>query len=122
MSSVRSYKDLRVWQGAMSLVETVYRLSAKFPPEESFGLKMQIRRAVVSIPSNIAEGHARSSTKEYLNHLSMSRASLAEVETQLEIAIRLRYLTAEEAHAALSDIQSLGKQLYALRNSLEVRK
>jgi len=113
---------LRVWQGAMSLVETVYRLSAKFPPEESFGLKMQIRRAVVSIPSNIAEGHARSSTKEYLNHLSMSRASLAEVETQLEIAIRLRYLTAEEAHAALSDIQSLGKQLYALRNSLEVRK
>ena len=119
--TVRNYKELRVWQGAMDLVHGVYRVSAGFPPEEMYGLRSQIRRAV-SIPSNIAEGHTRSSTKEYLNHLSMAQASLAEVETQLEIAIRLEYLSAESASPLFSEIHKLGKQLYALRNALEERK
>jgi len=104
------------------LVYGVYRVSAGFPPEEMYGLRSQIRRASVSIPSNIAEGHTRSSTKEYLNHLSMAQASLAEVETQLEIAIRLEYLSAERASALFSEIHKLGKQPYALRNALESRK
>ena len=106
----------------MELVENVYRLSRSLPSEENFGLKPQLRRAAVSIPSNIAEGHTRASTKEYLNHLSMAQASLAEVETQLEIAVRLRYLAAEDLVPTASEIQALGKQLHALRNSLKARE
>lgn len=119
---VRSYKELRVWQGAMDLVEEVYRLTATFPREESYGLTSQLRRAAVSIPSNVAEGQSRASTKEFLNHLSMAQASLAEVETQLEISVRLNYLAVEQVAAAVSSIQKLGKQLHALRNALEARK
>jgi four helix bundle protein len=106
----------------MELVESVYRLSMAFPPEETYGLKSQIRRAAVSIPSNIAEGQSRASTKEFLNHLSIAQASLAEVETQLEISVRLKYLPAEQVIAAVSEIQKLGKQIHALRNALESRK
>ncbi|MGA2595171.1 MAG: four helix bundle protein [Bryobacteraceae bacterium] len=106
----------------MGLVESVYRLSLALPAEENYGLKSQMRRAAVSIASNIAEGHTRASTREYLNHLSIAQASLAEVETQLEIAVRLRYLPPEQVHSTVSDIQTLGKQLHALRNSLEARK
>jgi four helix bundle protein len=120
--TVRNYKELRVWQGAMELVESVYRLSAAFPPEENYGLKSQIRRAAVSIPSNIAEGQSRASTKEFLNHLSIAQASLAEVETQLEISVRLRYLAVEQVATASQAIQKLGKQIHALRTALEARK
>jgi len=122
VSEIKSFKELRVWQGAMGLVESVYRLSLAFPPEENYGLKSQIRRAAVSIPSNIAEGHTRASTREYLNHLSIAQASLAEVETQLEIAVRLRYLPGEQVNPAAADIQTLGRQLHALRKALETRK
>jgi four helix bundle protein len=106
----------------MDLVECVYRLSAALPPEENYGLKSQIRRAAVSIPSNIAEGQARASTKEFLNHLSIAQASLAEVETQLEISVRLKYLAVGQVAEAAQAIQKLGKQLHALRNALEARK
>ena len=119
---VRSFRELRVWQGAMDLVESVYRVSTAFPPDESYGLKSQMRRAAVSIPSNIAEGQSRASTKEFLNHLSMAQASLAEVETQLEISVRLKYLSADRLAAVAAAIQKLGKQLHALRNALETRK
>src|SRR6266478_3994026 len=91
MSKVSHFRGLRVWQGAMDLVEAVYRLSEAFPKTEIYGLTAQVRRAAVSVPSNIAEGHTRASTKEYLNHLSIAQASLAEIETQLEIAQRLNY-------------------------------
>jgi len=106
----------------MSLVESVYHLTACFPLEESYGLKSQLRRAAVSIPSNIAEGQSRASTKEFLNHLSMAQASLAEVETQLEISVRLKYLAPEQVTASAAAIQKLGKQLHALRKALEARK
>jgi four helix bundle protein len=106
----------------MDLVESVYRLSAAFPRDESYGLTSQIRRAAVSIPSNIAEGQSRASTKEFLNHLSMAQASLAEVETQLEIAVRLKYLAADQVADASQAIQKLGKQLHALRKALAARK
>ena len=104
------------------MVESVYRVSTAFPPDESYGLKSQMRRAAVSIPSNIAEGQSRASTKEFLNHLSMAQASLAEVETQLEISVRLKYLSADRLAAVAAAIQKLGKQLHALRNALETRK
>jgi four helix bundle protein len=81
----------------------------------------QLRRAVVSVPSNIAEGHTREHIKEYLHHLSMAQASLAEVETQLEIGVRLKYIPPRQVSRLLEDIGSLGKQLYALRNALTRR-
>ena len=115
---ITSFRDLRVWQLAMDLVELVYRLTRSFPRNEIYGLASQIQRAAVSVPSNIAEGHTREHTKEYLHHLSMSQASLAELETQLEIAIRLRYVSLQETRSIAEHAESLGKQLYALRNAL----
>ncbi len=102
----------------MDLVETVYRDSADFPKTEIYGLTSQLRRAAVSVPSNIAEGHTRASTKEYLNHLSMAQASLAEVSTQLEIARRLGYLTEMQLAPRLDELGLLGRKLYSLRNAL----
>lgn len=118
MTTIKSFRDLRVWQAGMDLVEQVYRLTQTFPAHEMYGLTSQMRRAAVSIPSNIAEGHTREHSKEYLHHLSMAQASLAELETQLEIAARLTYLSIEQLTQALGQVTSLGKQLYALRNAL----
>lgn len=116
---MKSFRDLRVWQKAIDLVEMIYILTKTFPREETYGLSSQIRRAVVSIPSNLAEGHTREHIKEYLHHISIAQASLAEVETQLEIATRLKYLLPGNLRDLLIDTTSLGKQLYALRNALE---
>ncbi|CAD0305494.1 Four helix bundle protein [Xanthomonas campestris pv. nigromaculans] len=80
-----------VWRDAMSLVEAIYRLSHDFPDSERFGLTAQMRRAAISVPSNIAEGAARRSTADYLRYLSIARGSLAELDTQLQIAIRLQF-------------------------------
>jgi four helix bundle protein len=96
----KSYRDLEVWRLGLDLVETVYRCTAEFPKSETFGLSAQMRRAAVSIPSNIAEGQARSSSKELLPFLSFSLGSLAELETQLELANRLGYMQAEVALGA----------------------
>jgi four helix bundle protein len=115
---MKSFRELRVWQQSMNLVENIYRLTHEFPRQETYGLTSQVRRAVVSVPSNIAEGHTREHIKEYLHHLSMAQASLAEVETQLEIAARLKYLRFNQLAELLREISSLGKQLYALRNAL----
>jgi len=115
---MKSFRDLRVWVAAMDLVEEVYRLTRAFPKAETYALASQIQRAAVSIPSNIAEGHTREHLKEYLHHLSMAQASLAELETQLEIAYRLGYISSDQLRQVLERTSSLGKQLYALRNSL----
>jgi four helix bundle protein len=122
MARISHFRELRVWQGGMDLVEAVYRASERFPRTEIYGLTSQVRRAVVSIPSNIAEGHTRESTKEYLNHLSMAEASLAEVGTQLEIAKRLQYLDDRQALPLFEQATVLGRQLYALRDALNKRK
>ena len=119
---MKNFRELRVWQAAMSLVEKVYTLTHGFPKHETYGLTSQIRRAAVSIPSNIAEGHTREHLKEYLHHLSMAQASLTELETQLEIAVRLRYLLPQVLEPIQSDINSLGKQMYALRNALVAQR
>lgn len=116
--AINSFRDLRVWQAGMDLVEQVYRLTQAFPRQEVYGLTSQVQRAAVSIPSNIAEGHTREHSKEYLHHVSIAQASLSELETQLEIATRLKYFTTEEFRQVLEQIGSLGKQLYALRNAL----
>ena len=106
----------------MELVESVYRMSAAFTGEENYALKSQIRRAVVSIPSNIAEGQSRASAKEFLNRLSIAQASSAEVETQIEISVRLKYLSAERVTTTVPAIRKLGKQIHALRAALGTRK
>src|SRR5271154_6205002 len=114
----KSYRDLEVWRLGLDLVEIIYRSTAEFPKSEIFGLAAQMRRAAVSIPSNIAEGQARTSSKEFLHFLSYALGSLAELETQIELAGRFRYLEAEEvlAHTAL-----LGKMLHGLQRSIRER-
>ena len=89
---VRNYQELIVWQKAMDLVELVYAESKSFPREEVYGLTSQLRKAAVSIPSNIAEGQGRRTTADFVRHLSISYGSLRELETQTLIAVRLRYL------------------------------
>ena len=115
---IRSFRDLRVWQGAMDLIDHTYRLTRAFPSEEAYCLVPQMRRAAISVASNIAEGHTREHTKEYLHHLSMAQASLAELETQIEVAGRQGYLSGDRLAKPLDEAQALGRQLYALRNSL----
>ena len=114
----RGFRDLRVWKDGMDLVEQVYRLTRDFPKQELYGLTNQLRRAAVSVPSNIAEGQARTHVKEYLQFLSTAKGSLAEVQTQLEIAARLEYLTPKQLEEVLQKADALSKQIYALRNAL----
>ena len=113
----RPHERLDVWCDAMALVESVYRITALFPDTERLGLTMQLRRAAVSVPSNIAEGAARRSRAEYLRFLSMSRGSLAEISTQLDIARRLGYVKQEPTVADLLD--RTFARLNALIRSLE---
>jgi four helix bundle protein len=89
---MRKHQELRVWQQAMDLVEQIYQISAAFPDGEKYGLTSQIRRSAVSVPSNIAEGAARGSSKEYIRFLYIARGSLSELETQLLIGQRLSYV------------------------------
>jgi four helix bundle protein len=116
--SIKSFRDLRVWQAAIDLVEQVYTLTQMFPKQEMYGLASQMQRAAVSIPSNIAEGHTRAYSKEYLHHLSIARASLAELQTQLEITRRLQYCSPEKLSCLVEQADSLGRQLSTLRNVL----
>ena len=113
--SIKSYADLRVWQCGMTLAEHVYRASARFPRSELFGLRSQIQRCAVSIPSNIAEGHGRASTREFLRFLSVALGSTAELETQLELASRLGYLDKFELVALHGQAAEIGKMLHGLR-------
>jgi len=115
---IKSFRDLRVWEMGMSLVEQIYRSTRTFPKHELYGLAAQLQRAVVSIPSNIAEGHTRWHLKEYLHHLSIAQASIAEVETQIEIARRLHYLTREDSERLLIHTASSSRQLFTLRRAL----
>jgi four helix bundle protein len=118
---ISSFRDLRVWRLGMDLVEEVYRLTRSFPRFEVYGLAGQMQRAAVSVPSNVAEGHSRQHTREYLHHVSMAQASLAELETQVEIAARLDYLTDEQRRRVLDAISGLGRQLHSLRAALNQR-
>jgi four helix bundle protein len=108
------YRDLVVWQKAMDLVDAVYDLTRRLPKEELFALSDQMRRAAVSVPSNIAEGHGRQTDKEFRQFLSIAKGSVFEIETQIMICIRQRYLTEDQAAAALSLCGEVGKILTRL--------
>ena len=112
---MRGFRDLRVWQGGMELVESVYRVTQSFPKQEIYGLTSQLRRAAVSIPANIAEGQSREHIKEYLNFLSIAQGSVAELETELEIAGRLGYIAPD----ALGSL--MARPIRALRAALANR-
>ncbi|MBU1413452.1 four helix bundle protein [Myxococcota bacterium] len=118
MGKTQSFRDLLVWQEAMKLAEMVYQSTRAFPKEELFAMTSQIRRAAVSIPSNIAEGNGRNSRKDYLYFLSIASGSLAELQTQVELAHRINYLS----QAALEDLvqqgNTVGRMLTALKRSL----
>jgi four helix bundle protein len=116
--AVKNYSDLLAWQRAIDLVVIVYQLSAAFPREELYGLTSQVRRAAVSVPSNIAEGQGRWSTNEFVQFLGIAHGSLREVETQLTIAVRLGYLTADQAERAFPLAAETGRLINGLRNSL----
>ena len=110
MGIVRSYKDLNVWQRAVDFSVAIYRETALFPKSEIYGPTHQLRRASVSVPSNIAEGHAHS-RKDYGRFLTIALGSFAEVETQLEIARRINYLSQEKYDLLIDDLTIIGKQL-----------
>jgi four helix bundle protein len=113
-----SFKDLRLWHQAMGFVVDVYRSTAKFPKHELYGLSQQLRRAAVSVPSNIAEGKGHRSDREFGRFLFHARGSLLEVQTQLMIAQELHYLTADEAKNLLASSDTIGRSLNSLINSL----
>ena len=115
----RGYKDLLVWQKGMLLVKGVYRLTLSFPSVEKFGLTSQMRRAAVSIPSNIAEGQARRSTGEFIQFVSHAEGSVAELDTQLLIAVDLSYCSSSEAQALFDLLLELRKMLNSLRRKLQ---
>jgi len=115
------YKDLIAWQKAMKLVTRVYALTDAFPRRELFGLTSQLRRAAVSIPSNIAEGQARFSHKEFVHFLRNARGSLAEVETQVLIARDLHYITAQDADQLAGDVNEISRILMALTSAIQAK-
>ena len=112
---IKSYRDLEVWSLGMEVATRVYRLTGRFPAEERFGLTNQLRRASVSIPSNIAEGHARQHRKEFVQFLHVSLGSLAEIETQLELAVRFGYGRDENLDRT---VKLLGRKLGAFIQSV----
>ena len=111
---ITSYKDLFVWQRGMDLVEVVYEITKKLPASEQWGLTSQMRRAAVSVPSNIAEGYGRQATGEYRHHLSIARASLLELETHVLLCQRLGYFTDADSKPILSEVDDISKMLASL--------
>jgi four helix bundle protein len=103
----------------MEVVVASYTVADRFPRHELYGLGQQLRRSAVSIPSNIAEGHNRHATKAYLNHVNIALGSQAELETQVELAIRLRYVTNADVSALLDDLTRVGQMLHGLQRKLE---
>jgi len=118
-SSIESYRDLQVWQRGVDLTERIYQATQPFPPDERFGLVAQLRRAAVSIPSNIAEGWGRMSTAEFIRFLSIAHGSLTEVETQVIVSRRLGFIDESVKRRVLDETTVERKMLRALIRSLE---
>jgi four helix bundle protein len=116
--AVQSYRDLIAWQKAMDLVVAVYEASRAFPREEAYGLTSQLRRAAVSVPSNIAEGQGRRSTKEFGRFLGIAYGSLQEVETQVILSVRLGYLESAQEERVLAQCAEVGRLINGLMRSL----
>ncbi len=115
---INSYRELTVWQVSMDAVDDIYALTKAFPGNELYGLASQLNRAVVSIPSNIAEGWGRMNTKDYIRHLLIAKGSLFEVETQLEIAVRQGFITRQTIKPVWSRLQQCSKMLVKLISGL----
>src|SRR5436305_5100396 len=120
-TNTRSYKDLVVWQKGIVLAKVVYRLTQNFPAEEKFGIIAQMRRAAVSVPSNIAEGQARHTTGEFIQFISHAEGSVAELDTQLILSIELKLCREVGAKAAFEMIAELRGMLNVLRRKLAAR-
>jgi four helix bundle protein len=122
MSQVRSYHDLIVWKKSVELAVDLYAATRTFPTSERFGLTGQIQRSGVSIPSNIAEGHAKDGPGHFLNHLSHARGSLAELDTQLIIANRIGFLSAASYRALAPRTDEISRMLYALTDAVAAKR
>ena len=118
VDKIKTHKDLDVWKKAISFVSDIYKITESFPDSELFGLTNQIRRASVSIPSNIAEGAARTSLKEFNQFLSIALGSIAEIETQLMIAMNLQFISTEKHKELTVKIDDIRKMLIGLKKSL----
>ncbi len=116
--SVKKYRDLQIWQKGVKLVDEIYDITAQMPKEEVYGLTSQMRRSAISIPSNIAEGGARQGTKELIHFLNIAKGSLAELETQLIIAERRKFITRNELERLLLTTDTLDNMIFGLMNSL----
>ncbi len=117
-SKPESYKDLLVWQKGIRLVKEIYQITGNFPDSEKYGLVAQMRRAAVSVPSNIAEGQARHTTGEFVQFVSHAEGSVAELETQIIISLELGYCHEANARGSLATVRELRKMLNALRRKL----
>ena len=122
MPPIPSFRDLEVWQLGMDLVVDVYLATERLPSAERYGLTSQIRRAGVSIPSNVAEGHARGNDGAYLNHVRIALGSQAELGTGIELASRLGFLASVQADTLLGDIDRVRQMLHGLKRSLDRRR
>jgi four helix bundle protein len=120
-SKVKSFRELLVWQKGIELAKAIYSLTQRFPSDEKFGLISQLRRAAVSVPSNIAEGQARRSSAEFSQFISISLGSLAELETQLIIALELRIVPGGQIEPLIARIHELQKMFHSLRSKLTPR-
>jgi four helix bundle protein len=118
----RSYQDLDVWKKGLAIATFMYQATANFPVDERFGLTNQMRRAAVSIPSNIAEGHARLSTAEFQRFISIAMGSIAELETQILLSAELGFLTEAISQEALRQLDEIGKMARGLHRSLANRR
>ena len=121
-NSTRSYKDLIVWQKGIALAKLIYQLTKKFPSEEKFGLVAQMRRAAVSISSNVAEGQARHTTGEFIQFISHAEGSVAELDTQLILSIELKFCNSVTAEPTFALINEIRRMLNALRRKLAARE
>lgn len=119
---LRSYQDLKVWEKGYKLCLEIYKLLKEFPVEERYGLTLQIRRSVVSIPSNIAEGYGRKSVQEYIHYLYVAYGSYCELETQLLLAIDLGYIDKKEGEKIKELAKEVERMLKALIDSLEKKR
>ena len=117
----QNFRNLKVWQVGMQLTEDVYRLSQQFPKHETYGLSSQIQRAAVSVPANIAEGHAMGSTKDFLRYLAIAQGSLAELETHLLLVERLKYGNSTQVGPILDRCTEEARMLRSLRRSVRNR-
>ncbi len=119
---MHNFRKLEVWQEAMLLVKTLYHYTENLPPEEKFGLKSQLRRAAISVPSNIAEGCGSSHHKQFLRYLEVANGSLYEIETQCILSERLGYLNPNELDSLLPQIHRLQKRMYQFIKSIRSRQ